>query len=222
MSLPNTPEGVLKIRLHHEIAADTNIRPAFDMKYSGGPPPTDDLTLVAAAVSTAWGSHLAALLTSSNNLDDVAVQDLANRTTPMGVHIGAVAGSRAGTQQPVNCTALLNKSVSRAYRGGKPKMFLPYGTDADIISPSQWSTGFRTALDNAWTAFIAALSGQTIGSITLGSEGAVSFYGPPTIPNTGRGRSKTVSTQRAVPLVQTVTGHSTSPIFGSQRRRLRP
>lgn len=222
MPLPNTPEGVLKIRLHHEIAADTNIRPGFEMKYSGGPPPTDDLTLVAAAVSTAWGAHLAALMTASNNLDDVTVQDLANRDTPVGIHVGAVAGTRAGVQQPVNCTALLNKSVDRAYRGGKPKMFLPYGTDSDIISPSQWSTAFRTALDNAWTAFIAALSGTEFGSITLGAEAAVSYFGPPTIPNTGPGRQKTVSTQRTPPLVQTVTGHATSAIFGSQRRRLRP
>lgn len=221
MSVPNTPTGVLAVRLHHEPGADLDVHVRFQLAYAGGPPGTDDLAIAATAVRTAFSAHLASLLYSGDALYDTSCADLKDNATPAGVDTTTVVGTRTGTQVPNNCTVLLNKAVNRKYRGAKPKNFLPYGVQADLASTNSWSTTFATAVTNGWTAFITALDGVTAGAMTLGAEVAVSYDGPPTIPNTGPGKNKTMSTPRAVPLVQTVTANQASTIIGSQRRRLR-
>lgn len=220
-TLPNTPSGVIRSHLHYSPGTGFNFRPRFDIAYTGSAPSQATLASVATAVRTAHTGHLAGQLCSAYQLDDTTCQDLATRSTPSGVDTTASAGSRGSGPPPNNCTAMIIFSPNRAYRGSKPKIFLPYGIASDQASVTGWSTGFANGLTSAWAAFIAALNGQTIGTVTLGAQAAVSYYGPPTIPNTGRGKNKTMSSLRSTPLVMVVSAAQASQTFGSQRRRLR-
>lgn len=207
--------------MHFSPGAGYNFRPRFDMAYTGTAPNQAALVTLAGAVRTQFSNHLAAMLCSAYELLDTTCIDLANRSTPKGIDTTAVSGSRGSGPPPNNCTALINFTPNRAYRGSKPKVFLPFGISSDQASVTGWSTGFVAAMDSAWEAFIAALNGSTVGAVVIGAQVGVSYYGPPTVPNTGKGKNKTMSTQRTTPLVEAINAISTSPIFGSQRRRLR-
>jgi hypothetical protein len=222
MSLPNTPEGVIKARFHFEPGADTAVRPQTQFSYTGGPPTTADLSAAALTIRNAFAAHLASLVPSGDQMFDVECYDLANQATPFGTDITPVVGTRSGTLTPNNVTLLLNKQVNRRYRGSKPKNFWPWGVSADMATSTQWSGAFVAAVDVAWAAFIAAIDGAVAGAITLGPEVAVSYYaGKETNPNPAS-RYRFRPTQCAVPLVQDVVSNQASLVFGSQRRRLRP
>jgi hypothetical protein len=61
---------------------------------------------------------------------------------------------------------------------------------------------------------------MTPGPATITDQVNVSYYGPPNRLITGStGRVKTISTMRADPIVDTITGISCSSIPANQRRR---
>jgi len=217
-----TPSGVVQFRMHFEPGSDEAVYAKFAMGYTCGPPSTSDLSDLAASVTAQFAANLKSLLTEAGALYDVEAIDLANPDTPAGLHAVAVDGTRAGTQVPNNVTALLNKTVDRRYRGSKPKNFLPFGTDGDIESTNQWSSTFSAAVTAGWAAFTTALLDAEAGSTVLTVEKAVSYFsGSEPNPNPNS-RLRKQPTPRATPLVQTVVSATCSPIFGSQRKRLRP
>ena len=217
-ALPATPTGVVRSFLHHEASTDLDIHCRFDLAYEDGPPNTAQLASIAAAVSGAWGTHLASYLTSAEALYDVACADLANPDTINGRYTTPVDGTRSGTQNPNQVCAVLSFQPDRKYRGGKPKIFLPYLVAGDQSTPVLWTSGTISALATAWTAFIDELTGTTVGGCLLGQQVCVSYYGPPTVPAT-KGRQRLVSTQRTTPLVKNILSTTGLISIGSQRRR---
>lgn len=216
-----TPSGVVRAIMGFAPSTDANVRSRFDMAYGGADPSPSDLVSYAALVSGAFGTHLAALLTSSDALEYVEAIDLQDPSTTAGVYSTAVAGTRSGTQVPLSVTACINFTPDRRYRGSKPKIFLPFGTDSDVNNPDTWTSTFKTATDSAWSAFIAELAGSTVGSMTLGGQVCVSYYsGTEANPNP-KGRLQRIPVPRTTPLVQPITNHGLNLIFGAQRRRLR-
>lgn len=202
-------------------STDADVRTRFDMAYGGGPPSTAGLVSIAAEVNSAFGTHLAAMLSSSDALTETECVDLANPGTPAGVSPGPVDGSRSGTQVPLGVTALVNFTPARRYRGGKPKIFAPFGTDADVNNPDSWTSTFTAAMDAAWAAFIGELVGVTVGGVTLGSQVYVSYFsGKEDNPNPNS-RLRFTPTPRVTPVIYDIVSHATSQIFGSQRRRYR-
>ena len=216
-----TPTGVVRIWHHFEPGTDTDVHSGLSFAYSGGTPTQANLNTIAGPARSAFSSHLAAYLCSSYGMVDTKVRDLANPTNPYGTDTTEVTGTRSGTAPPNNVTALIYFGLNRVYRGSKPKVWYPFGVDADFNSPTQWSSTFTEDLATAFAAYVAELDGGTAGPITIGGQVGVSYYGPPTIPNTGPGRSKTMSTLRDPPVVTAVDAVTVSTIFGSQRRRLR-
>jgi hypothetical protein len=190
------------------------------MGYTGAAPTTADLTTLAGDISGTLAVELSPLLSSSYNFDSVSCVDLANPGTAEGINSTVVAGSRTGTPNPLSLCALINFHIGRRYRGSRPKIWLPFGTDTDIASTTSWGTTFVNAVNTDWGNFITNLGGTVFGGATLGSQVAVSYFGPPTIVNTGRGRNRYSSTPRTTPLVEPVLSHSCRSVFGSQRRRL--
>ena len=213
--LPPTPSGV--IRITHDVAG---IVFRWEIGYTGGPPSTANLNSIATAARTAYSNQLKALCSSGYSMILTQAYDLQTPATPIGQDATAVAGTRAGTAAPLNVTALLNFQVNRRYRGSKPKVWLPFGTDTDIASNIAWATTFTTAVDTAWAAYVAALSGTSYGTTSLTNQVCVSYYSGKTKNPNPSGRLQYVPTPRGTPLVQQVTGVSCRTVFGSQRRRL--
>ncbi len=223
MSAPlPTPTGVIQFKLQHSIASDANVYSRFCLHYSGTAPTTAALTTFCGIAGSVYGSSLSGLLNTGAELVAATAVDLANPDTPEGEAAIGTAGTLPGVAVPDNVAFLLNFAVNRRYRGAKPKMFLPFGSDEYVSTPQSWTSDFVADVEGGWNAFIGDLSGEVEDGCTLGAQAAVSYYGPPTVVNTGHGRNRYSSTLRDPPLVMSVTSVNGSPIFGSQRRRLRP
>jgi hypothetical protein len=156
--------------------------------------------------------------------DFVAVQitDLSSPSAGVGEWAGSHAGTRSGSILPVGVCVVLNKEIARRYRGGKPRQYLPYGTDSDLSGASRFTSAFTSDLVTAWDGFQGTLSGTAVGPATITNEVNVSYYDGFTVvtnPSTGRARNK--PTLRATPLVDSVLEYSASEVPGSQRRRNR-
>jgi hypothetical protein len=148
-------------------------------------------------------------------------------SSAMGAEVeagGPNGGTRAGSRLSPGTAVVVSHSISRHYRGGHPRTYLPLGCGPDVVAAGTWESTFVTAVDNAWGAFVAALiAGSPYGALTITELVNVSFYGPPNviITNPVTGRARTVSTVRHPPIVDPITGHVTRALIGSQRRRNR-
>lgn len=155
-------------------------------------------------------------------LTEVLAQDLSSDTGAVGTATVSLTGDRSGGPLPAEVVSLINFVVARRYRGGKPRIYLPYGTDSDILDPQHWEAAFVTALTTAWGSFItdsfaAVWTGggpleQVVVSYYLGSTGDLTG----TMPYI---RGHTKPTLRAAPVNYPITGFSVNPVPASQRRR---
>lgn len=223
--LPPTPSGVVRFRMHFEPGPDLHVYSSLQMAYTGAGASTPGLVTLAGDVRTQFSAHLASLLYSGDALFDVEAYDLQFPATPLGQDSTVVVGTRAGTQVPNNCTAGIFFEPNRRYRGSKPKIFLPFGVQGDLASPTIWTAPFVTALGSGWNAFIAGLTGAAATGYTLGNQVAVSYFSGSTSLTTGsppHQRGRTIPTPRATPLVQGIVSVNPVNVLYSQRRRLRP
>lgn len=218
---PPTPSGVVRFRLIHELDSDLSIGCHFDYSYTGGPPSNADLATLAAGVAGAWNTDVASLLSSDGLLSSVIATDLANPSTVDGVWTGSHAGTRSGNIATLATAATFIWAPNRRYRGSRPKMFAPYGVQADVTGANEWTSGFQSSAVTAIDAFMGALSGLTAGSTQLTSQAYVSYFeGLTVLPPSPSGRVKTVPKLRTVPAVFAVSTRRLQARLGSQRRRL--
>ena len=219
-ALPDTPSGVIRIRLIHQQPNDDHVGCAFDMAYSGGAPSTSDLATLAGNVSADWDAQLKPFLSANALLYSVVCIDLANTSTPEGSIFPAIAGTRAGNSVPNSICAVLGFSIDRRYRGARPKVFLPFGTESDQSSSTTWLTAFVEDLKTAWDTFQGLITTTIVSATVLGAPVGVSYY-EGKIPNPNPGaRMRFLPAPRAVPAIYAVTATAVLPRFGSQRRRL--
>jgi hypothetical protein len=195
----------------------------FFNQYTGGPPTLANLNALASAISTAWGAQQKTMLASAALLAEVQCLDLSVSPANKGQWVGSIGGTRGtptGNQPTVDTCAIIELQIGRAYRGGKPKMFTPYGITTDFQPPDTWAGAFVTANDAAWTAFQSALAGITGVGVTLGSQCNVSYYqGHTPNPNPSVWSKKNVPARRASPVVDVVLAHATRQLIGVQSRR---
>jgi hypothetical protein len=179
------------------------------------------MTTFAGAVGTAWVNTLAPMAYSATVLVEVDVQDVGPNSLGSGVGSMSHPGTRSGFACNANVCALLHFSVARRYRGGKPKMFLPYGTTADQADNRSWVPGFVSGMATAWDSFITSIQGSAWTGGTIGSQANVSYYaGFHSVQYPPSNRYKNVPTPRGTPIVEAITGVTCATVFGSQRRRL--
>lgn len=218
---PPTPSPVIAIRLVHGMDATTGLGSTHRVSYSGGPPSTSDLSLLAAQAAAAWGTNLASQMSANGNLEQVVCTDLANPSTPAGASVASTSGTRTGQIPTLAAAAVISEHIARAYRGARPKLFLPFGVETDTVSANQWSSGFISSLETDWLAYVSAVLAATAGSTHLVAPVGVSYYHGFTVITSGTtGRARNVPTLRTTPLVTPVTGIQVQQRIGSQRRRL--
>lgn len=216
-----TPTGVVSCRLVHGFVSGTQVGSTFRLAYSGGPPSSADLATIAGLVNTAWADNLPPFLATFFTLSETQCRDLANPGTTIGNSVSGTPGTRAGQVSDISRCAVQFFRPDRTYRGARPKMFLPYGTDDDSSGGNSWSAAFVTDLQLALNAFYAALVGEVAGTTHLGTPVCVSYFHGFTVttsPTTGRARN--TPTPRTPPLVVASLGIEVDARYGTQRRRL--
>lgn len=190
------------------------------LKYSGGPPDASEALTLAEAVFTAAGNfagdcHTTVVLTGCR------VTDLSSDETGDALHSGSTTGTLEGGDLPSSTSALLNFTIGRRYRGGKPRNYFPFGDDSKLADPRTWSGGFITSVTADWSTFIGAVLGTVAGSTTVTTHVNVSYYSGSTGSIVdGGNRGKTTPTRRTDPQVDDIIGFSMAPRLGTQRRRL--
>jgi len=190
-------------------------------RYSGGPPAAADCGALAGIASAAFSAHLAAFMSNDYDLSAVQVTDLASSSGHTGADLTVVGGGAAFHPPDIAAATLINHSIDRRYRGGKPRTYWPLGTtNAQDADDARWTTAYQTALETAYSAFTAAIIGSSSGTTTITDAVNVSFYSgvdaPITLPS---GRVKQASAIRGTPLVDVIRASSVNLLIASQRRR---
>jgi hypothetical protein len=206
--------------LKHTLGSDVDVLPHFYIGYTGGPPTAAMLTTYAGTLWSQWTTDMMPQAGTWVTLTEVLLQDISTATGAQGAHTGSVAGTAAGAVLPAGTCANLNFTVARRYRGGKPKIFLPYGTDTNLATPQTWSPTWIQNLATQFTSVVAAFVGGAPSGFTGTEQLNVSYYESYFTHTNSKGhtiysplyRSPTAKTD---PIVA-VTG---SPTVGSQRRR---
>jgi hypothetical protein len=212
---------VVRVRLGFTLEPVT-VESTFHMSYSGGEPSAANVASYAALVRAQAGDNFDSLLASAYSIGPVTVTDLSSDSGAVGTDTTAVDGTANGTLLPIATCADVVHTIQRRYRGGRPRQYLPLGTETNLQTNKTWTTAFVDAVDTAWHSFIGAISGVTEGTTLFVTLVNVSYFDGATWEPVGTsGRTKRVPTPRATPLVDVVTSTATNPILGSQRRRNR-
>jgi hypothetical protein len=215
-----TPGSVLRVTIEAGDAGDVEAGSRFFLKYTSGAPSSADLTTLAGDISAAWGTHIASLVSTAESLHGVTIVDLSSDVGNEGIWTGTVAGTRSGGFIPSSACAVVNHTIARRYRGGRPRTYLRCGTQTDLNGSNQWETTFTTAVLTGWQAFVAEVLAATAGSIVLADIINISFYKGFTVFTTPSGRARNIPTPRETPLLDSIVNSTVAIKVGSQRRRL--
>jgi hypothetical protein len=219
-ALPDVP-SVIKQRLHWDVGTDANAITLLHYRYAGPAPSSADMNTYATGFNALTSAEWPLYLDSETTYLGTDVVDLTSPTSGTGSAATSVVGTRATTPMGASTAVLINYPISRRYRGGKPRSYLPWGTAEDLLTRNTWKGASVTDFDTGWTTVQSAVqAGFPIGSASFVEFVSVSYYGPPNRTVTGStGRVRTLSTTRAVPLVDALGDLNVSSKVASQRRR---
>lgn len=219
-ALPS-PGPILRVEIKVGDNASIEAGSRFYLQYSGGPPNTTDLNTLASDIANQWETNIAPYVSSTESLHGVIITDLSSSTGAQGVWTGTKLGTSTGGPLISSGCTTINHSISRRYRGGKPKTFLRMGTADDLTQTNEWGATYLTNATNEWHDFIAAILAISALSITLTNIVNVSYYeGFVSVLNPVTGRTKDVAKLRTTPLVDQIVDSTAAVKVGSQRRRL--
>jgi hypothetical protein len=191
----------------------------FFVSYSGSPPSSANCITLATDFANAWASDLN-LWDTTTELAGCEVTDLTSPTSGQGRATTSYAGTEEGTLLAGGTALVANFTIARRYRGGKPRMYLPWGTTDSLETRQSWTADFVAAALAQIQAAFSTIIGTSVGGCTISNHVNVSYYSGFTVLDPGGGkRARNVPTLRTTPLVDTVVGNSILARPGSQRRR---
>jgi hypothetical protein len=218
--------SVVRVQLKHTVGDDLDALDRIYMSYTGMAPTTADMVAFVSSVGTAWATHLQAFAGGWVTLTEVLAQDLSSDTAAVAQEAVSLTGTRAGADLPAGVAVLINFGIARRYRGGKPRVYVPYFTDSDVLTPQTWSATSVANLQAAFQAFIAEIVAAVWAGGGPMAQTSVSYYEGSEAITSGSGsyiRGKTKSLPKpGGPVAYAVTNVLVSSVPSSQRRRNRP
>lgn len=219
-ALPPVP-ATLFVRLRVSLSADLDVLTRFYFSYTGTPPDDATCASFASSILTFAVDEFVPYMPTTSAIEEVEVTDLTSPTAGTGVSASHHAGTAVDQGLPANSAVLINLSIARRYRGGKPRRYLALGTIGDLATPQTWVAGSVTNWLAAFDAFIADCLTLTVAGCNLSQHVNVSYYESFTaVTNPITGRTKDVPKLRVGgPVVDAIVGASVNTKVGSQRRR---
>lgn len=217
-ALPS-PGAVVRVQMVWEITGGHEFGSRFFLSYTGGPPSSTDLNNLCANVEGHFNGEFLSHITTEKVLIEVNAVDLSSDTGATGQWTGSVAGTDGSTSLPSDVCTNVGFVINRRYRGGRPKIFLPTGSNADLASTDTWSSTYVAAINTAWGSFMGSVLADTYGSFTLSDNCNVSFYQGFTVFTGPTGRASNRPTPRTTPKVDNIINHECKQEIASQRRR---
>lgn len=220
-ALPAVPKVVqLAVQTHENNVPDTFVNKVH-YQYTGTAPTPSQLSSFATTVLTAWGSAFAPSMADDKQFVGLVAIDLSSSTAATAQVTDSIAGSLAGTILPAETCFVLSATVSRRYRGGHPRVYLPLGVETSLLTARTWQAAFVTAVDTANAGLVTAIEGAGWAGAGTLSPVNVSYYAGYHLVTYPSGRSRDVPTIRVGgPLVDPITGYVGRSAVGSQRRRM--
>ncbi len=218
-ALPSVPK-VLRVDLHYTVGGDTFAKNRFFLQYAGTAPSNTNLNDLAEETTDQFGFNLQSLMNVDTALSKVEITDLTAPTAAFGTHAEVLTGTRAGAVVTADSCVLESLSIARRYRGGHPRIYWPFGVSADLQTLQTWTNALVAAVAAGLAGFYATLEAAVwAGGVSL-QQVSVSYYHLFTVTTGTTGRARNVSTPRAMPLVDFVTGDNVRNGVATQRKRL--
>lgn len=212
--------GVIKCSVGMPVTVHPNLQTRFYIKYTGTAPTVAQLQTFANSIVTAFGTNLAALTSVNITGVQVTCQDLSSSTGAVAISSTTSAGTRAGTEAPVQSAMGIRYNIARRYRGGKPKGFWPFGVQADQADVAHWSVAFaNTCATNIGAFFTAILAAGWTGAGTLTQVNVSYFAGFTTVIRTPFRARNVPNLRQGGPITDLVTSYTSVTTMYSQRRR---
>lgn len=215
--LPASP--CVRVRLDYTSTSSTELGSRFFLSYSGTAPTGANCNTLASDVAAAWASHIAGIVNDAYSLVEVDVLDIATLSGNSGLWTGTNTGSEGSNSLPGNVASNVEFDISRRYRGGKPRMYLPPSGNANLATLDHWTSGWQTTVNAAVAAFFAEIEALTIGAMDTLQHVNLSYYQGFTNITNSSGRERAVPTYRSSAKLDTITGYALKLVIGSQRRR---
>lgn len=212
-------DAVLRIALKYTLDADIDVINRFFASYSGAAPSTAELDTFCTTVGTGWADELADIAPTNLHLVEVTAEDLTSATAASGTATVSHAGTAGSVTDTAARCLIVKRLIARRYRGGHPRLYLPYGVGADTTTSQTWNPTFVTTAVAAWVSFMGVVTAAGWSGAGTISDVNVSYFEGYTNFTFPSGRVKAIPKLRATPLVDVVTGYSGNPNLASQRRR---
>lgn len=200
--------SVIQLNLKYELGDKVAENLIYFQFTPAGPSNLDFVEAVASAAVAAVNAE-AGQFPASTSFTGVTVTDLTSDIAPVTVATSGTAGTRVGGILPANVAVLASYSIARRYRGGHARNYLPWFSDADVLTPQTWVGASVTNASIAWTNILDSIPDVSAGGFTVGPQVQVSYM-------TSVGG---VPTPRVTPLVNPINFSGIDAVMASQRRR---
>lgn len=192
----------------------------FYLSYAGSAPTAANCVTIATDIATAWNTDLASVVYELITLSEVDVLDIATNSGAFGTAAVSHAGTMAGSTLVSNAATNVEFDLSRRYRGGKPRMFLPPPDATSLASTDKYTTTFVSSVNAAIGAFFTAVEAISVGAVGALQHVNVSYYSGFTNVTNSSGRTRAAPKYRSpTAKVDTISGYACKAVVGSQRRR---
>lgn len=189
--------------------------------YTGTAPTSAQLASHAATVLTAFGSALAGKMHSNLTISELDCADLSSPTSGVAQVTDSIAGTLTGGPLPAGTCFLMSATITRRYRGGHPRTYLPLGDDTKLADSHTWGSIWAATVDTAWAGFITAVEGAGwtgAGTITPCN---VSYYEGYTNLTKPSGKNYNVPKLRVPgPVVDAIVGYVSRLALAEIRKRV--
>jgi len=181
----------------------------YHTQYSGGPPGASDINNYLSSLLTNAIPKYADEMSVDNEVTSLEGIDLNSSTGATDAISASVFGVRTGDFLPANCAMVASLEITRRYRGGHPRKYLPWGTAGTLASGStiDWDSGF---ISDCFTKLDSIMFSDMIGF----TSGSTNWLNPVNVSYVSGGA------RRVTPVVDTIESVIIRPRICSQRRRL--
>lgn len=216
-ALPS-PGKVVMHTINYIAGGRTSINRIFT-SYTGGGNNLADLTTLQTAILAAWQNRLKRDISSDWSIDHIVSTDLQTSTSPQSTTTSAVAGTDASQSLPAGTATLVSAAIPRRYRGGHPRLYLPYPGFDQISTPRAWKASFVSQVNGDMALVMSdinALVNVSYAGTKLVNVSYYSGFHNVTLPS---GRQVSRPLVRGTPLVDVISGYTadTRPAFQSRR-----
>lgn len=217
--LPNVP-NVLRIQLKHTVGGDHDALVRWFAQYTGTAPTDAQLTTLATYhLNTAW-SAIRGSVAAQTQLDTITITDLTSPTSGVGFYSNPSNGTGDASTTAAGLAVVISGKIARRYRGGHPRVYLPYLTGANLTNPQTWNATQLATLLAEWNTMVNDVLSQTWAAGSLVSAVNVSYFEGFTNFTFPSGRVKAIPKLRVGgPVTDAILSWAANPAPASQRRR---